>query len=142
MSLLGNLFGTSPIRPMQKHMEAAVACAREVGPLVEQMAAGNVDAFLLEVLELIAPERVVGHAPAECDPGAEAGQSDRGVRGWTSPLTNHPIDPDLHISRHGEGRPQQEVGSHERVTQDARSFRFRGRDGEGGGAWVQRISGA
>ena len=46
MSLLGNLFGTSPIRPMQRHMEAAVACAREILPLFEDMAAGRVDTFV------------------------------------------------------------------------------------------------
>jgi predicted phosphate transport protein (TIGR00153 family) len=45
MSLLGNLFGTSPIRPMQRHMRAAVACAREILPLFEDMVAGRVDAF-------------------------------------------------------------------------------------------------
>jgi predicted phosphate transport protein (TIGR00153 family) len=41
MSLLGSLFGRSPIRPMQQHIRAAVACAREVLPLFEDMAAGN-----------------------------------------------------------------------------------------------------
>jgi predicted phosphate transport protein (TIGR00153 family) len=45
MSLLGNLFGVSPIRPMQRHMQAAVACAREVLPLFEDMAAGRTEAF-------------------------------------------------------------------------------------------------
>jgi len=42
MSLIQNLFGRSPIRPMEKHMHAAVACARQVGPLFEAMAAGDV----------------------------------------------------------------------------------------------------
>ncbi len=42
MSLIADLFGRSPIRPMQRHMEAAVGCAREVLPLVEAMAAGDV----------------------------------------------------------------------------------------------------
>jgi predicted phosphate transport protein (TIGR00153 family) len=42
MSLIGSLLGRSPIRPMQQHMQAAVACAREVLPLVEAMAAGDV----------------------------------------------------------------------------------------------------
>ena len=41
MSLMGSLFGRSPIRPMQQHMRAAVACAREVLPLFEDMAAGK-----------------------------------------------------------------------------------------------------
>jgi predicted phosphate transport protein (TIGR00153 family) len=39
---MGDLFGRSPIRPMQRHMKAAVACAREVLPLFEDMAAGNI----------------------------------------------------------------------------------------------------
>jgi predicted phosphate transport protein (TIGR00153 family) len=43
MTLMGNLFGRSPIRPMQQHMKAAVACAREVLPLFEDMASGNTD---------------------------------------------------------------------------------------------------
>ena len=45
MSLLGNLFGASPVRPMQRHMKAAVACAREVLPLFEDMAAGRTETF-------------------------------------------------------------------------------------------------
>jgi len=45
MSLLGNLFGASPIRPMQRHMKAAVACAREILPLFEDMAAGRSETF-------------------------------------------------------------------------------------------------
>ena len=45
MSFLGNLFGASPIRPMQRHMNAAVGCAKEVLPLFEDMAAGRVEAF-------------------------------------------------------------------------------------------------
>lgn len=43
MSLLGSLFGRSPIRPMQQHMQAAVACARAVLPLFEDMVAGRSD---------------------------------------------------------------------------------------------------
>lgn len=45
MSLIGSLFGRSPIRPMQEHMRAAVACAHEVIPFVEAMAAGDADAM-------------------------------------------------------------------------------------------------
>jgi len=41
VSFIANLFGRSPIRPMQEHMRAAVACAREVLPLFEDMAAGR-----------------------------------------------------------------------------------------------------
>ena len=45
MSLIGSLFGRSPIRPMQQHMKAAVACAREVLPFVEAMVAGDTAAM-------------------------------------------------------------------------------------------------
>ena len=41
MSLIANLFGQSPIRPMQEHMRAAVECARQVLPLFEEMVAGD-----------------------------------------------------------------------------------------------------
>ena len=41
MQLMGNLFGRSPIRPMQQHMKVAVACAKQVLPLFEDMAAGK-----------------------------------------------------------------------------------------------------
>jgi predicted phosphate transport protein (TIGR00153 family) len=44
-SFMGSLFGRSPIRPMQRHMQAAVGCAREVLPLFEDMAAGRVEAL-------------------------------------------------------------------------------------------------
>lgn len=43
MALMGSLFGRSPIRPMQRHIKVTVACAREVLPLFEDMAAGNAD---------------------------------------------------------------------------------------------------
>jgi len=45
MSMIQNLFGRSPIRPMQEHMRVAVACASQVLPLFEAMAAGDVDAL-------------------------------------------------------------------------------------------------
>lgn len=41
MSFIANLFAHSPIRPMQQHMRVATACAREVLPLFEAMAAGD-----------------------------------------------------------------------------------------------------
>ena len=41
MALMGNLFGRSPIRPMQEHMRAAVECARQILPLFEEMVAGD-----------------------------------------------------------------------------------------------------
>ena len=43
MSLMANLFGRSPVRPMQQHMSVAVDCARAVLPLVEDMVAGRVE---------------------------------------------------------------------------------------------------
>ena len=45
MSLMGSLFGRSPIKPMQQHMHTAVACARAVMPLFEAMVAGRRDAL-------------------------------------------------------------------------------------------------
>ncbi len=45
MSLLGNLFGRSPIRPMQQHMQASITCARQVLPLFEAMAEGRTEAL-------------------------------------------------------------------------------------------------
>lgn len=38
MSVIGNLFGRSPIRPMQTHMKAAAECARAVLPVLDAMA--------------------------------------------------------------------------------------------------------
>ena len=43
MSVMGTLFGRSPVRPMQQHMRVAVDCARAVMPLVEDMVAGRVE---------------------------------------------------------------------------------------------------
>ncbi|MFK7894647.1 MAG: TIGR00153 family protein [Myxococcota bacterium] len=43
MSWMDKLVGRSPIRPMQEHMRAAVECAREIVPLVEAMATGDVE---------------------------------------------------------------------------------------------------
>ncbi|MBW2313725.1 MAG: TIGR00153 family protein [Deltaproteobacteria bacterium] len=41
MSLIGDLFGRSPVKPMQEHMKASVATARLVTPLIEAMIAGD-----------------------------------------------------------------------------------------------------
>jgi predicted phosphate transport protein (TIGR00153 family) len=43
MSMITELFGRSPVRPMQKHMSAAVSCAREMAPLIEAMCEGDLD---------------------------------------------------------------------------------------------------
>ena len=47
MAWIDKLVGRSPIGPMQEHMRVAVACAREVIPLVEAMATGD-DAAIQE----------------------------------------------------------------------------------------------
>ena len=41
MSVIANLFGHSPVRPMQRHMKSAVNCAREVLPLIDAMESGD-----------------------------------------------------------------------------------------------------
>jgi len=41
MPMIADLFGRSPIRPMQKHMQASVECARAIIPLVDAMIAGD-----------------------------------------------------------------------------------------------------
>ena len=43
MSLLGSLFARAPVKPLQEHMRASVACAREVLPLFEDMVAQRID---------------------------------------------------------------------------------------------------
>lgn len=45
MSVIGNLFGRSPIRPMQTHMNAATECAAEIPKLLEAMANGDLESL-------------------------------------------------------------------------------------------------
>lgn len=52
MSLIQSLFGRSPIHPMQEHMKLSVACAREVVPLFEAMAAEDRDALVQRRAEI------------------------------------------------------------------------------------------
>jgi predicted phosphate transport protein (TIGR00153 family) len=52
MSLIANLFGQSPIRPMQEHMRAAVECARQIVPLFEEMVAGDTAAVSVRRQEI------------------------------------------------------------------------------------------
>jgi len=40
---IDKLVSRSPIKPMQQHMSVAVLCAREILPLLDAMAAGNID---------------------------------------------------------------------------------------------------
>jgi predicted phosphate transport protein (TIGR00153 family) len=42
---IDKLVGRSPIGPMQDHMRAAVQCAKEILPLVDAMASGDLDAI-------------------------------------------------------------------------------------------------
>jgi len=41
MSVIGSLFGHSPIRPMQAHMHAATECAKAIVPFVHAMGEGD-----------------------------------------------------------------------------------------------------
>ncbi|MAE93856.1 MAG: TIGR00153 family protein [Deltaproteobacteria bacterium] len=45
MAWIDKLVGRSPIGPMQEHMKVAVACARQVVPLIDAMAAGDMEAI-------------------------------------------------------------------------------------------------
>lgn len=45
MSVIANLFGRSPIRPMQKHMQVASECARAIVPVLDAMAIGDMEAL-------------------------------------------------------------------------------------------------
>lgn len=40
-SFVANLFGRSPVRPLQKHFEQAAACARELSPFMEAVLRGD-----------------------------------------------------------------------------------------------------
>ena len=52
MTVIGSLFGHSPIRPMQAHMHAATACARAIVPFVEAMARGDIEAMAQQRAEV------------------------------------------------------------------------------------------
>jgi predicted phosphate transport protein (TIGR00153 family) len=52
MAFMGNLFGRSPIRPMQQHMQAAIACAREVLPLFEDITSGRTENLVARRAEI------------------------------------------------------------------------------------------
>lgn len=43
MSFIADLFGRSPVRPMQQHMRVVVSCAREMPGLFEAMAEGDAE---------------------------------------------------------------------------------------------------
>jgi hypothetical protein len=46
MTVISNLFGHSPIRPMQAHMRTATDCAKAIAPFVEAMARGDLQAMV------------------------------------------------------------------------------------------------
>ena len=58
MSIIGNLFGRSPIKPMQRHMKAAVECAHEILPFMEAMAAGDLAAMARHREEIVRLEHI------------------------------------------------------------------------------------
>ena len=45
MAWIDKLVSRSPIKPMQQHMSVAVLCAREILPLLDAMAAGDIEAI-------------------------------------------------------------------------------------------------
>jgi predicted phosphate transport protein (TIGR00153 family) len=71
MSWIDKLVGRSPIGPMQEHMKAAVACAREIEPLIEAMVIGDDEAIAaqrskIDDLEHVADRikhEIRGHMP-------------------------------------------------------------------------------
>jgi predicted phosphate transport protein (TIGR00153 family) len=52
MAWIDKLVGRSPIGPMQEHMRASLACARQIIPLVEAMASGDLDALRQQRAEI------------------------------------------------------------------------------------------
>ena len=60
MPLMESLLGRSPVKPMQQHMKVSVACARQVLPLFEDMAAGN-------TAELVAHRQEIDRLEHEAD---------------------------------------------------------------------------
>ena len=55
-NMLANIFGTSPVRPIEKHMEISYRCAKKLRPLFEAVVANNWDAALAVRAEIEALE--------------------------------------------------------------------------------------
>ena len=55
-NMLANIFGTSPVRPLEKHMEIAFRCAKQLRPLFEAVIANDWDKALLARAEIEALE--------------------------------------------------------------------------------------
>ena len=68
MAWIVKLLGRSPIGPMQEHMRVVVECAREIVPLLDSMASGDVSA--VRDREIIMPVTI---EVAEGDRGWKAG---------------------------------------------------------------------
>jgi predicted phosphate transport protein (TIGR00153 family) len=45
-NLLANVFGTSPVQPIEKHMDVSFRCARQLRPLFEAVIANDWDKAL------------------------------------------------------------------------------------------------
>jgi hypothetical protein len=65
MAWIDKLVGKSPIKPMQEHMKAALACARELVPLMEIMATGDDEALREKRAEIDRLEHAADHIKHE-----------------------------------------------------------------------------
>jgi predicted phosphate transport protein (TIGR00153 family) len=65
MAWIDKLVGKSPIKPMQEHMKAALACARELVPLMEILAAGDDEALREKRAEIDRLEHAADHIKHE-----------------------------------------------------------------------------
>jgi predicted phosphate transport protein (TIGR00153 family) len=64
-NMLANIFGTSPVRPLEKHMEIAYRCAKKLRPLFEAVVASNWDAALEVRAEIEALEHEADNVKKE-----------------------------------------------------------------------------
>ena len=58
---LSGIFGSSPVRPLQKHMEQVVECVNELIPYVEAVLAGDTTSRDLHHKRIIDLEKTVSH---------------------------------------------------------------------------------
>ena len=56
-SFIANLFGRSPVRPLQKHIQEAAACARELVPFIEAVLRKDWDAASAARARIVAREQ-------------------------------------------------------------------------------------
>jgi predicted phosphate transport protein (TIGR00153 family) len=64
-NMLANIFGTSPVRPLEKHMEIAYRCAKKLRPLFEAVVASNWDRALEVRAEIEALEHEADNVKKE-----------------------------------------------------------------------------